>query len=69
MNEEGLLLELVPEQEESSLRRQVLTEVYAFNGALYVLEVDFFKKSKTFRPYQETYGYKMPTEEILGNRY
>ncbi|MCH9657058.1 MAG: acylneuraminate cytidylyltransferase family protein [Planctomycetes bacterium] len=62
MNEEGLLLELVPEQEESSLRRQVLTEVYAFNGALYVLEVDFFKKSKTFRPYQETYGYKMPTE-------
>jgi len=62
MNEEGLLLELDPEQEESTLRRQVLTKVYAFNGALYVLEVDSFKESKTFRPYQETYGYKMPPE-------
>ncbi|WP_298862739.1 acylneuraminate cytidylyltransferase family protein [uncultured Gimesia sp.] len=62
MNEEGLLLELVPEQEESALRRQVLTEVYAFNGALYVLEVDSFKESETFRPYRETYGYKMPPE-------
>ncbi len=62
MNEEGLLLEIMPEQDESALRRQVLTDVYAFNGALYVLRTDSFKVDKTFRPYQETYGYKMPTE-------
>lgn len=62
MNEEGLLLEIFPEQDESVLRRQVLTDVYAFNGALYVLRTDSFKVDKTFRPYRETYGYKMPTE-------
>ncbi|MFH1303999.1 MAG: acylneuraminate cytidylyltransferase family protein [Planctomycetota bacterium] len=62
MNEEGLLLEIFPQQEESALRRQVLTDVYAFNGALYVLRADSFRVDKTFRPYQETYGYKMPTE-------
>lgn len=62
MNAEGLLLELTSEQEESALRRQVLPEVYAFNGAIYVMEAESFRKNKTFRPYQETYGYKMPTE-------
>lgn len=62
MNEDGLLLEISPEQKESALRRQVLTDVYAFNGALYVLKAETFRVDKTFRPYQETYGYKMPPE-------
>tara|TARA_R110002095_G_scaffold103660_1_gene90858 strand:+ start:13129 stop:13857 length:729 start_codon:yes stop_codon:yes gene_type:complete len=62
MNDEGLLLEIFPAQEESTLRRQVLPDVYAFNGALYVIRTDSFRAEKTFRPYQETYGYKMPTE-------
>lgn len=62
MDEEGLLVELSDAQKESMLRRQVLEDVYAFNGALYILRVDAFKEKLTFRPYQETYGYKMPTE-------
>lgn len=62
MNEEGLLLELFPEKEESALRRQVLADVYAFNGALYVVKPDAIKENKTFRPINETYGYKMPTK-------
>lgn len=62
MDDEGLLLELSAAQEESRLRRQVLEDVYAFNGALYVFRVDSFRECLTFRPYQETYGYKMPTE-------
>lgn len=62
MDEDGLLLELFPEEEELALRRQVLADVYAFNGALYVVKSDSFKENKTFRPCNETYGYKMPTD-------
>lgn len=62
MTEAGLLVELTPQQEESALRRQLLPEVYAFNGALYVLRTDDFRETKTFRPQGETYGYKMPAE-------
>ncbi len=62
MTEAGLLVELTPQQEESALRRQLLPEVYAFNGALYVLRTDDFRETQTFRPQGETFGYKMPAE-------
>ncbi|QDV49962.1 acylneuraminate cytidylyltransferase family protein [Gimesia fumaroli] len=62
INEDGLLVELSDVRDESQLRRQALEDVYAFNGALYVFRVDAFKEKLTFRPYQETYGYIMPTE-------
>lgn len=62
INEDGLLVELSDVREEDQLRRQALEDVYAFNGALYVFRVDAFQAQRTFRPYQETYGYTMPTE-------
>jgi CMP-N-acetylneuraminic acid synthetase len=62
MTEDGLLVELSENRDESQLRRQLLEDVYAFNGALYVLQTEAFRELKTFRPAGETYGYLMPTE-------
>ena len=62
MTEDGLLVELTEQRDESQLRRQLLEDVYAFNGAVYVVQTEAFRESKTFRPEGETYGYLMPTE-------
>lgn len=45
-------------------RRQDLPPIYSLNGCIYIAEVDWLKRSKTFLS-RETIGYIMPNERSL----
>ena len=63
IREDGTLADFIPESSRYS-RRQDFPQVFALNGAIYIIPVDILKKEKTFTP-EKTVPYIMPTDRSL----